>query len=431
MEPDISTYWSAEKVAESGMADTFTGSLDEAIEQLDGILREAVKIRMVADVPIGAFLSGGYDSSTVVAMMQAQSTRPVKTFTIGYSESGYNEAEDAKAVAKHLGTEHTELYVTPRDAMDVIPKLPTLYDEPFSDSSQIPTFLISQLARHYVTVALSGDGGDELFGGYNRHFWVLNIWKKIGRIYPLLRDLASRGLQTISPLKWDLIFYKLNDLLPLKRKFSRMGDKIYKFSEILPLKTPEMMYQVLCSHWKKPEDIVVSGRELLTNITNSAELAYFLDFTHRIMYLDLITYLPDDILTKLDRASMGVSLEARVPILDHRVVEFAWKLPLDMKIRNGKGKWILRQVLNKYVPEKLVERPKMGFGIPIDAWLRGPLRDWAEAFLEESRLRQEGYFNPQPIRQKWAEHLSGKRNWTYHLWDVLMFQGWLENHSSG
>jgi len=323
------------------------------------------------------------------------------------------------------------LYVSPQEAMDVIPELPTLFDEPFSDSSQIPTFLVSKLARHCVTVSLSGDGGDELFGGYNRHFFVPEIWKKIGWMHPTLRKVVANGVLSVSSGIWNNFFYILNGLMPKDRQFNRMGDNIHKFADILPSKNPEIMYRGLCSHWIRPEEVVIDGYEPPTPFTNTVLHPDLPDLSHRMMYMDLITYLPDDILTKVDRASMSVSLEARVPFLDHRVVEFAWNLPLDMKIRNGKGKWILRQVLNKYVPRELMERPKMGFGIPIDSWLRGPLYDWAEALIDESRLQQEGFFYPEPIRQKWMEHISGKRNWAYHLWDVLMFQGWLENKRNG
>jgi len=423
-------YWDARVVAKSGQNSSFQGATTEAIEQLDTLLRDSVRKRMLSDVPLGAFLSGGIDSSMVVALMQAQSDRPVKTFSIGSEIQGYNEATHAKKVALHLGTDHTELYVSEQDAMDVIPELPTLFDEPFADSSQIPTFLVSKLARCHVTVSLSGDGGDELFGGYNRHFLVPKIWQLLGWIHPAFRRIASKGLLKVSPVTLNNLFGKLNVVMPSNRQFSHVGDKIQKFAGVLPSKTPEFMYRELCSHWMNPENIVEDGFEPLTNITDYDLYANLPDFPHRMMYMDLITYLPDDILTKVDRASMGVSLEARVPILDHRVVEFAWSLPLSMKIRNGKGKWILRQVLDKYVPEELIDRPKAGFGIPIDSWLRGSLRDWAESLLDEKRLKNEGFFTPAPIREKWEEHLSGKCNWQYHLWDILMFQAWLEYNNA-
>ncbi|MCL5779523.1 MAG: asparagine synthase (glutamine-hydrolyzing) [Firmicutes bacterium] len=428
VEPEINRYWSAEEVAEAGVGRSLSCSDSEAVELLDDLLRKAVRARMVSDVPLGAFLSGGVDSSSVVALMQVQSDRPVKTFTIGFHESAYNEAEDAKAVARHLGTDHTEFYVSPQEAMDVIPLLPTLYDEPFSDSSQIPTYLVSKLARQHVTVCLSGDGGDELFGGYNRYFWGWSIWRKTGWMPGGLKKAAALGLTALSPRLWESLFHKLGPVLPEKNKQRNPGYKLHKLAEVLAAGSPEAMYYGLVSHWKNPTGVVIGSTEPPTVVTDRSRWADLQDFTQRMMYLDLVTYLPNDILTKVDRASMGVSLEARVPLLDHRVVEFAWRVPLSMKIRNGQSKWLLRQVLYKYVPKELIERPKMGFGIPIDDWLRGPLRDWAEDLLSEERLKREGYLRPEPIRKLWKEHLSGKRNWQYHLWDVLMFEAWLDNN---
>jgi asparagine synthase (glutamine-hydrolysing) len=421
-------YWSAREAAERGMAEPFTGSTEEAIAALDGLLRDAVRFQMVADVPLGAFLSGGVDSSTVVALMQAQSDRPVKTFTIGFKEADYNEALHAKAVAACLGTEHTELYVTPAEAMAVIPKLPDLYDEPFADSSQIPTFLVSELARRSVTVSLSGDGGDELFAGYNRYFWGRSIWKKLGWMPRSLRAAAAAVLTAVPPQSWDRVFGVAGPLLPSAIKQRNPGDKIHKLAEILAAESPEAMYRGLASHWKDPASVVLGAREPPTALTDRRLWSNLPDFTQRMMYLDTVTYLPDDILVKVDRASMGVSLEARIPFLDHRVVEFAWRLPLSMKVRDGEGKWLLRQVLYRYVPKELIERPKTGFGLPIDAWLRGPLRDWAEDLLDKKRLSEEGFFDPLPVREKWKEHLSGTRNWQHYLWDVLMFQAWVDQH---
>jgi asparagine synthase (glutamine-hydrolysing) len=426
-------YWSAKQIAESGVTHPFAGSESEAAEKLEALLQEAVKLRMVADVPLGAFLSGGIDSSTIVAMMQRVSSQPVKTFTIGFYENSYNEAAYAKAVAQHLGTDHTELYVTPEEALAVIPKLPTLYDEPFSDSSQIPTFLVSQLARGQVTVALSGDGGDELFGGYNRYFLVSKIWQQIGWIPSTLRQFAGDALTSLSSDKWNQAFSHVDSLLPAQLQHPNPGDKIHKLAEILAMPNPDAMYRGLVSHWKNPEVLVIGSREPPTVLTDSLSWAHLPSFIQRMMYLDTVSYLPDDILVKVDRASMGVALEARVPLLDHRLVEFALRLPLSMKINNSGGKWLLREILCKYVPRNLIERPKMGFGVPIDRWLRGSLRDWAEELLSSERLQQEGFFNAQPIRQKWKEHLEGdesdglrQRNWQYYLWDVLMFQAWLE-----
>lgn len=419
-----SRYWSARRVAEGGISTPFLGSESEALNQLDDLLRQAVKLRMVADVPLGAFLSGGIDSSLVVALMQAQSAKPVRTFTIGFHESEFDEAVHAKQVAAHLGTDHTELYVTAEQAMAVIPRLPGMYDEPFGDSSQIPTYLVSELARRHVTVALSGDGGDELFAGYNRYFWSRQLWKRLSFVPPLARTMLAAALRSCSPDTWGRLYANLSALLP---SVQNPGDKVHKLASLLALKDPDSMYLGMVSLWRHPMEVVAGTAEPKTVLTDRSTWANLSDFTMRMMYLDLVTYLPDDILTKVDRASMAVSLEARVPLLDHRVVEFAWRLPLSMKIRTeGEGKWLLRRVLDRYVPKALIERPKMGFGVPLDSWLRGPLREWAESLLDAHRLEREGYFHPVPIREKWAEHLSGKRNWQYLLWNALMFQAWAE-----
>ncbi len=424
-------YWTARAAAARGLAEPFKGTEEDATHQLEELLRDAIHKQMEADVPLGAFLSGGVDSSTIVALMQAQSSRPIRSFTIGFHEKDYNEALHAKAVAQHIGTEHTELYIDPSDALSVIPKLPSLYDEPFSDSSQIPTFLISELTRRYVTVSLSGDAGDELFGGYNRYFWADDIWRKISWLPKKGQTLLSRILTSLSPHAWDSLFNHFAPFIPERFRQRMPGEKLHKLAEILEAQNPFAMYHGLVSHWKEPTALVLNSSEPLTALTDMSRWLSTNDHILQMMYIDMVTYLPDDILVKVDRAAMGVGLETRVPLLDHRVVEFAWRLPLSMKIRNGQGKWILRQVLYKYVPKELIERPKTGFGVPIDTWLRAELRDWAENLLNTRRLKEEGYFDPVPIRQKWEEHLSGTRNWQYHLWDILMFQAWLEqNHRS-
>ena len=415
-------YWSFTDIVTSENTNTWSGTDEEAVIQLDTLLRNSIGKQMIADVPLGAFLSGGIDSTCIVALMQTQSSQPIKTFTIGFNENEYNEATNAKKVANYLGTDHTELYVTPKETRDVIPRLSTLYDEPFSDSSQIPIFLLSQLTRKYVKVSLTGDAGDELFCGYNRYFRNYSIWNKLKLIPKPLRHLGSKMLLTFSPE----VLYKLSNWLPISLSYSNLIEKTNKLANILSLNTLDDLYLCLFSHWSNPAEIVFMDSEHPT-LLNSPQIGLAsLDIIQKMMALDTLTYLPDDILVKVDRAAMGVSLETRIPFLDHRVVEFIWGLPLSLKKRNNRSKWILREVLNRYIPKELVERPKMGFGVPIDSWLRGPLRDWAESLLDEARLRQEGFFNPDPIRKNWQEHLSGKRNWQYHLWDVLMFQDWLE-----
>jgi len=421
------SYWSARTVAEQGVAEPFSGSVQDALTRLDELLTDAVKLRMHADVPLGAFLSGGLDSSMIVALMQAHSATPVQTFTIGFKEVSYNEAQHAKTVANHLGTAHTELYVRPEEAMAVIPRLASLYDEPFSDSSQIPTFLISALARRNVSVSLSGDGGDELFAGYSRYFLGRTVNKTIGRVPLQLRGLAAKCLTMFSPRLWETIYRGLDPLLPRRLKQRNFVEKVYKLAELLRTESQESIYLALVSHWKAPASMVFHSSEPPTAFTDPGQWATLQDFPQRMMYLDTVTYLPDDILVKVDRASMGVSLEARVPFLDHRVVEFAWQIPMSMKICNGQGKWLLRQLLHRYVPKALVERPKMGFGVPLDTWLRGTLREWVETLLDEKKLRDQGFLDPDPIRKLWLEHLSGRMDWQHHLWDVLMFQAWLEN----
>ena len=422
--PDADRYWSLGNAVRAGMMNPWKGSDREAVDALDSLLKSAVKQQMQADVPLGAFLSGGVDSSTIVALMQTQSSSRIKTFTIGFEEGGYDEAGHAKLVANRLGTQHTELYVSASQARDVIPLLPDLYSEPFADSSQIPTYLVSRLARSHVTVSLSGDAGDEFFAGYNRYLVTANHWQKIERLPLSLRRSVAKMFVSVPPDRWESIMAPLSGLLPRSLRFSAFGEKIHKAARVLECGSVADVYKGLTSHWSDPEAVVIGGKE--PDFPPGGDTLADLGPVERMMSLDIEKYLTDDILTKVDRAAMGVSLETRVPLLDHRVAEFAWRLPLSMKIRDGQGKWPLRQVLYRYVPRELIERPKMGFGIPLDAWLRGPLREWAEELLDEGRIRREGYFRPEPIRRKWAEHLSGSRNWSGHLWDVLMYQSWLE-----
>ena len=424
-------YWDLRQVVADGRAHPFEGTADQAVDALDTLLRDAVRGQLMSDDPLGAFLSGGVDSSAIVALMQVQSSRPVRTFTIGVPQQNFQEAEHARAVARHLGTDHTELEVTPQQALDVIPRLPALYDEPFADSSQIPTFLVAQMTRRHVTVALSGDGGDELFSGYNRYVLGQRLWKNFARVPRVARGGLGSALTSISPPLWNRLLGPVQPRLPAGLAQANVGDKLHKAADVMGARSADDLYRRLTSHWLQPAKLVIGAAEPSTVLTTPGMQPQSDSFIHRMMALDLLAYLPDDILVKVDRAAMGVSLETRVPLLDHRVVEFAWSLPLDYKLRGGVGKWPLRQVLYRYVPRELIDRPKMGFGVPIGDWLRGPLRDWAEDLLEPSRLRQEGFFHVEPVRRKWAEHLSGRRNWTYHLWDVLMFEQWLRADRRG
>ena len=429
-EPALHTYWSAAQQCMAGSAAPFAGTPAQAVDALQALLEDAVGAQMMADVPLGAFLSGGVDSSTIVALMQARSARPVKTFSIGFHEEGFDEAQHAKAVARHLGTDHTELYVTAAQAQSVIPRLPSMYDEPFSDSSQIPTFLVSQLARRHVTVSLSGDAGDELFCGYTRYGFAATLWNKIDAMPLLLRRLAARGITRVPVASWNRLARTMAPCLPRAMRFANTGDKLHKGAQVIANTTLDDLYLGLVSHWDDPAALVIGGAEPPTLLQGDAPALPGLGGIERMMALDTLTYLPDDILVKVDRAAMSVSLETRVPFLDHRVVEFAARLPLALKLRDGVGKWALREVLYRYVPKRLIERPKMGFGVPIGSWLRGPLRDWSETLLAESRLRGEGFFDPALLRTRWHEHQSGQRNWQYHLWDVLMFQAWLDQQGA-
>jgi asparagine synthase (glutamine-hydrolysing) len=424
-EPRIERFWDLRDVAREGQSMPSDANDEEAVDALDRLLKDAVGRRMIADVPLGAFLSGGIDSSTVVALMQAKSDRPVRTFTIGFHETGYDEAEDARKVARHLGTDHTELYVEPAHARDVIPNLPEHYDEPFADSSQIPTLLISELTRRHVTVALSGDGGDEVFAGYHRYRWADAIWRRIGWMPRALRRAAASGLRALPPQGWDCLFAAVPD----KLRPRQAGDKVHKIASILGSDSADSIYRRLITQWDAPERLMPGAVEPLGLPFDPTVPKLVPDFFARMRFVDTLTYLPDDILTKLDRASMAASLEARVPLLDHRVVSFAWHLPRRFLVRGATSKWLLRQVLYRYVPRELVERPKTGFGVPIDAWLRGPLRDWAESLLAEPQLREAG-LEPGLVRARWQEHLSGRRNWQYSLWTILMLQAWRRRWSA-
>jgi asparagine synthase (glutamine-hydrolysing) len=418
----IEPYWRFIDAVRQGLAAPIQ-SETEALVSLEAALREAVALQAVADVPLGAFLSGGVDSSTIVALMQAQSSRPVQTFTVGFDEAGFDESPHALAVARHLGTEHYALRVTAADARAVIPLLPAMYDEPFADSSQIPTHLVSQAARQHVTVTLSGDAGDELFGGYNRYFWGQRVWNRLGWMPSIMRQGLGAGIQQLPVAAWDA----MGRALPGANGVARLGDKAHKLAHRLKtVQNVDDLYRSLVTEWPHGADLVLGASRLPTRLDDVNLVVGVPEAEHRMMLWDTLTYLPDDILTKVDRAAMSVSLETRVPFLDHRVVELAWRLPLHMKIRGGQGKWALRQLLYKYVPRELIERPKAGFGMPVGQWLRGPLREWAEELLDEARLERGGYFNPVPIRQAWQEHLSGRYDWTPRLWTVLMFQAWLE-----
>jgi asparagine synthase (glutamine-hydrolysing) len=430
-EPRIEPYWSALETALAGVTAPRREQEAELVGELDALLRQAVRGQMVADVPLGAFLSGGIDSSTVVALMQAQSSRPIRTFTIGFDEAEYNEAEHARAVARHLGTEHTELTVTPEQAQAVIPRLPDIYCEPFADASQIPTFLVAQLARQHVTVALSGDAGDELFGGYNRYLLAQRVWRGLSAVPLPLRRATVNALLGLPTRTWDRLLGALRPVLPRRLRVPNPGDKVHKLAGVLAQEDLDSVYRRLVSQWSEPGELVPGGREPPTPLTLPAGLEGLRTPLQRMTYLDTVTYLPDDILVKVDRAAMAVSLETRVPLLDHRVVEFAWQVPEQYKVRGGCGKHLLREVLARYVPRELFDRPKMGFGVPIDQWLRGPLREWAEHLLDPVALRRQGYFAVEPIIRAWSDHLDGKRSNQYPLWVVLMFQAWLERTHGG
>ena len=418
-EPILEKFWDARRVAIQGLQNPLRLDDRELTDRLEELLIDAVGRRMMADVPLGAFLSGGVDSSLVVALMKASNAGPVKTFSIGFENMDFNEAPYAAAIARHLGTDHTELTVTSRDALDVVPRLADMYDEPFADSSQIPTYLVSAMTRRHVTVALSGDGGDELFAGYNRYQVAARFRQALASIPRRMRSLVATGITSVKAERWD----ELARLLPKHLLPALVGDKLHKAAMVLNSPDEDAIYRRLISHWE-PADAVPDAAEPAGLLEDPSVRSDFPELLDRMQFLDLVTYLPDDILTKVDRASMAVALEARVPLLDHRVVEFAWRLPHSARIRGSVTKWLARQVLYRHVPKQLIERPKMGFGVPLGDWLKGPLREWADSLISEKRFEESGLFNTQLIRDRWQDHLAGHRSWQYQLWDVLMFEAW-------
>lgn len=421
--PEPVVYWSLRTAAERGVLDRFKEAETEILDHFESELKRATRWQLTADVPVGVFLSGGIDSSLVAAIAQAGSSRPVHTFTIGFFERQYNEASYAKAVAGHLKTEHTELFVKGEDALALIPHLASIYDEPFSDASQIPACLIARLARKHVTVALGGDGGDELFGGYPRFFWAERFWNLFGFIPHSLRQEMSKfsaGISGSGAETWPLVG-------PLFKK-AQTGRRAQMFAGMIKAKGKVDFWRRMLSHWADPEEVVSQGTEALSILTRPEETPPIADYFELMMYFAQKAYLPDVILAKVDRASMASSLEVRAPFLDPRIVEFSWRLPKAMKCRAGKGKILLRKLLGRYLPESFIDRPKKGFDVPLGAWLRGPLRDWAESLLDSQRLAREGFLNPVLISRVWKDHLEGKREAQYLLWDVLMFQSWLEQN---
>ncbi len=410
---DISSYWSLEEIVKNGLTYPIEDTGKDLEKKVERVITQSIQDRLLSDVPVGAFLSGGIDSSLVVALMQKLSSCPVQTFTLGFDSAQYDEAQYARSIAEHLGTDHHELYLSAHDIFPLIERLPEIYDEPFADSSQIPTLLISQLARQNVTVALSGDGGDEVFAGYNRHIWGQKIYQNLERVPRVFRKAFAYFLTQIPPSLWDTFLFSNH------QSGRKAGEKIHKLARILPASSPMEMYQALVSRFPFTKELGYLPADESIFIEK-------LSPTLQMMYQDSLTYLPDDILTKVDRASMSCSLEVRVPFLDHRVVELAWGIPLSFKVRKKQGKWILRQILQQYVPSALFERPKMGFALPLGFWLRTGLRDWAESLINSSLLQSHPLLEKKVVDQFWQEHLSGKKNWQDELWNILLYLSWEE-----
>ena len=423
--PRSVAYWDMESVAARGMQTPFAGDDEQAIRELTARLTQAVEGQMLADVPLGAFLSGGVDSSLIVALVQSKSISPVKTFSIGFTDPAYDESPYARDVARHLGTQHTEHIVTPEEALAIIPDLPSIYDEPFADVSAIPTCILSQITRAKVSVSLSGDAGDELFAGYNRYLGAAKTWRKLGSVPLLARGAFSSLVQAVPPERWDTIADRLHMFVPKNKRYKAVGNKLHRLAKSVKARNAQEFYELLTAKWPDPQSVLqhsASAADLSQALLTQSQALSI----ETMMLADTLQYLPDDILVKVDRAAMAVGLETRVPMLDHRLVEFAWSLPMSMKVRDGGGKWILKHVLQQFVPASLIDRPKMGFDVPVDRWLRGPLRDWAEALLDPVVLKRQDVFNVGIVRSLWEAHVSGKQSYHQQLWPILMFQAWHE-----